>query len=802
MSLPLRHSLENVSSLDRALEDLLVRFIINIPSEDLSSVERELFHFEEASWFYTDFVRLMNPTLPCLKIKSFANHIIHLCPLVWKWDIKADQALHIFSLYKKTIPVRGAAIFNEKMNKILLVKGTESDSWSFPRGKISKDEDDVSCCIREVKEETGFDLTPYIEEDQFIEKNIQGKNYKIFLVANIPDTFEFKPQVRNEIEKIEWRDFRKITKSVYKSNSGTKYYLINSMLRPLSLWIKRQRQIKGEDKLKAYAEEQLKLLLGLTKSEEKTSDPGRELLNMLHSAVQSKSNKNQNTSKHSNDSEDSEEEYPSTTNQSTFDFTLNQGNLPQVSMNGSQPTNQLPFMFGLQPFAPFPFVNNAGVTNFPFVTNSPAPQATQSQGLTQYNSMNIGNLNTYNDMQPIPIHLSTPNVASLSRPTLVPATSQINNMNNINNIQDSSTESSIKPNSELLDLLKKPQIPASEDNNVKREVKILKRGEQLDQESDTNPDKKSPDNSYSLLNQLMNTKTNSEKHTMELNLNNITESRNLLNMLHKPHTNPPPNTNQPTFVPTKPHNLLTKESNSISNSSLFTGGSLEKAILSKNDHSNGMEYEDFEESSASEDEEEYIERELEELEIEEPPSFGTVDREALNTNYFDSNEIPHMDVSNISMNSTYEYSRNPTTLPVSPSSRKFMSPAFNANNHPTDKVDDTPKSKPKFKILKRGEKLDSPNLKTEQPVSVNNDPSDSDLKYISNVSLNPSSSLLNLLKKPSENENTAQASTDGLSQQTSNLLYQTSDYLTQSESTNFSKPTELLNILNKSKYKF
>ena len=145
MSLPLRHALENVTSPERVLEDLLVRFIINCPPEDLSSVERELFHFEEASWFYTDFVKLMNPSLPSFKIKAFAQLIIRLCPLVWKWDIKADQALQKFSKYKKTIPVRGAAIFNEKLSKILLVKGTESDSWSFPRGKISKDENDIDC---------------------------------------------------------------------------------------------------------------------------------------------------------------------------------------------------------------------------------------------------------------------------------------------------------------------------------------------------------------------------------------------------------------------------------------------------------------------------------------------------------------------------------------------------------------------------------------------------------------------------------------------------------------------------------
>ncbi|KAH3901397.1 decapping enzyme complex catalytic subunit SCDLUD_002889 [Saccharomycodes ludwigii] len=285
MSLPLRNPLENITTLDRALEDLLVRFIINCPEEDLSSEERVLFQFEEAHWFYADFIKILNPkTLPNLKIKNFASKIIELCPLIWKWtDETADEALQKFSQYKKTIPVRGAAIFNEHLNKMLLVKGTESESWSFPRGKISKDENDVDCCIREVMEETGFDLTDYIDENEYVQRNIGGKNYKIFLVSGVPENFPFKPLVRHEIEDIKWKDFKKLVKSIYNNNTNVKFYLVNAMIRSISLWIKKQRQIKGDDRLKIYVEEQLKILLGLKK--ENVNDPGRELLNMLHSAV-------------------------------------------------------------------------------------------------------------------------------------------------------------------------------------------------------------------------------------------------------------------------------------------------------------------------------------------------------------------------------------------------------------------------------------------------------------------------------------------------------------------------------------
>ncbi|CDH17380.1 related to DCP2-Suppressor protein of a yeast pet mutant [Zygosaccharomyces bailii ISA1307] len=393
MSLPLRHPLENVSSLDRVFEDLLVRFVINCPPEDLSSVERELFHFEEASWFYTDFVKLMNPTLPSFKIKSFAKNIIRLCPLVWKWDIQADEALQKFSQYKKSIPVRGAAIFNEKLNKILLVKGTESDSWSFPRGKISKDEDDVACCIREVKEEIGFDLTDYIDENQFIERNIQGKNYKIFIVSGVSEDYNFKPQVRNEIEKIEWRDFKKIQKTVHKPN--VRYYLINSMMRPLSMWLRRQKHIVGDDQLKQYAEDQLKLLLGITKEEQ--VDPGRELLNMLHSAVHQ-----------SEDTEEVPKEFSSSAAQplsmaaaatAAAAPMVNQMMLPQMVP---------PAVMGFTPFAPFPFMNG----NIPFMGPQSLPGMPPLDHRQGINGPPPGSVSLGDPSNVMP----TPDVSSLSRP--------------------------------------------------------------------------------------------------------------------------------------------------------------------------------------------------------------------------------------------------------------------------------------------------------------------------------------------------------------------------------------------------
>jgi mRNA-decapping enzyme subunit 2 len=65
--------------------------------------------------------------------------------------------------YKVRVPVCGAIILNKSCDKVLLVRGYKSgSSWSFPRGKINKEEALADCAVRECAEEIGFDITPYL----------------------------------------------------------------------------------------------------------------------------------------------------------------------------------------------------------------------------------------------------------------------------------------------------------------------------------------------------------------------------------------------------------------------------------------------------------------------------------------------------------------------------------------------------------------------------------------------------------------------------------------------------------------
>lgn len=102
--------------------------------------------------------------------------------------------------YKTRVPVRGAIILNLAMDKCVLVKGWKKGaSWSFPRGKINKDEDDLVCAIREVREETGFDCESFAKKEHFVDMTMRDQNLKLFIVPGIPEDTVFECQTRKEI---------------------------------------------------------------------------------------------------------------------------------------------------------------------------------------------------------------------------------------------------------------------------------------------------------------------------------------------------------------------------------------------------------------------------------------------------------------------------------------------------------------------------------------------------------------------------------------------------------------------------
>tara|TARA_R110002003_G_scaffold135_5_gene12540 strand:+ start:24268 stop:27087 length:2820 start_codon:yes stop_codon:yes gene_type:complete len=244
------------------LDDLCVRFIVNLPNEELQSVERICFQIEEAQWFYEDFIRPLDPNnLPSMHLRKFSQLMFQHCPLFSAYSEELhQQAYEQFLAYKTRVPVRGAIMLDQDMTQAVLVKGWKKGAkWSFPRGKINKEETDLDCAVREVWEETGYDLREADlvlpeEEMKKITVTMREQSMMLYVFRGVPTDTYFEPRTRKEISKIDWyrlTDLPTLRRKNQVQVQGTgqdlikesSFYMVAPFLGPLKSWIKQQRNL-------------------------------------------------------------------------------------------------------------------------------------------------------------------------------------------------------------------------------------------------------------------------------------------------------------------------------------------------------------------------------------------------------------------------------------------------------------------------------------------------------------------------------------------------------------------------------
>ncbi|EAU93101.2 DCP2 [Coprinopsis cinerea okayama7 len=229
---------------EEILEDLTSRFILNLPDEELASLERICFQVEQAHWYYDDFIREQNPKCPSLPLKKFTAMMFTHCPILQHWN--HEEAFEKFMAYKTKVPVCGAIMLNSTWDKCVLVKGWKSSSgWGFPKGKINEVEEKHLCAVREVLEETGYNLAGKINPTHYLETVNGGQLVTLFVVPGVPEDYPFRTKTRKEISKIEW--FRLVDLPGWKRNKqpAGKFYLISPFVGPLKAWINAHKPKKG-----------------------------------------------------------------------------------------------------------------------------------------------------------------------------------------------------------------------------------------------------------------------------------------------------------------------------------------------------------------------------------------------------------------------------------------------------------------------------------------------------------------------------------------------------------------------------
>ncbi len=151
-------------------------------------------------------------------------------------------------------------MINQDMSEVVLVKGWKKGaSWSFPRGKINKDELDLDCAIREVYEETGFDikearLVGNEEGMKYIDVTMREQHMRLYVFRGVPTDTYFEPRTRKEISAIQWYKLSELPTLKKKkqqqegrgedlATNANRFYMVAPFLNPLNKWIAQQKRL-------------------------------------------------------------------------------------------------------------------------------------------------------------------------------------------------------------------------------------------------------------------------------------------------------------------------------------------------------------------------------------------------------------------------------------------------------------------------------------------------------------------------------------------------------------------------------
>lgn len=327
-------SSQKEDSLTIIFEDLMSRFILNVPESEISTTDRVCFQIEQAYWFYEDFLResmsnrsefvnqegktlheaeirsslipagsvdqvqpnYSDVSLPHMNLKKFVGEMFVRCPLLRDFlhNTSLEQIYSQFIHYKMNVPVCGAILLNQSLDKVLLVRGWNSKgTWTFPKGKMNQGETEMECAQREVWEEIGFDVASLLQPKKYIELYLHGgeQRNRMYIIAGLKeDEAMFCPQTRKEIGDIKWHWIDQLPPHYGKNEKSdsygdsSRYYMVQKFVPELrNKWLKRLKKISDPTTPKDKR-------AGKPRNHPKTPrNPGQDILELLNSGSKSTS---------------------------------------------------------------------------------------------------------------------------------------------------------------------------------------------------------------------------------------------------------------------------------------------------------------------------------------------------------------------------------------------------------------------------------------------------------------------------------------------------------------------------------
>ena len=240
-------------TLDEVMDDLVIRFVANVPSEELLEFERICFLVEQAHWCYIDFYREDHPDLPGLGAKAFMKALFKRTPLLAPYLKDVEELYSRFTAYKQSVPTYGVIILNPALTKCLMVQGWGQKSWGFPKGKVNVGEEPIDCAAREAEEEVGVNVRNRLRETSKIDVYMRGRLNSLYIAPGVPEDTVFETQTRKEIQKIDWHPVSSLPENNVKNNN---FYMVEPYVKRLKNWIKNTRREERSEADRAAEQEE------------------------------------------------------------------------------------------------------------------------------------------------------------------------------------------------------------------------------------------------------------------------------------------------------------------------------------------------------------------------------------------------------------------------------------------------------------------------------------------------------------------------------------------------------------------
>jgi mRNA-decapping enzyme subunit 2 len=161
-----RLSPETLKAFHEALEDVEMRFVTNLPPEELATADRLFFQLEQAWWYYEDIIcddmdtdtntNTTTTTTPVSyaaaakkdkvqlprfkKMQPFCRKLFQISPMLSPLLAQFDDLWAQFSKYRRKISTYGTILLNASYTKVILCQDYNSKAWTFPAGKVNQHE--------------------------------------------------------------------------------------------------------------------------------------------------------------------------------------------------------------------------------------------------------------------------------------------------------------------------------------------------------------------------------------------------------------------------------------------------------------------------------------------------------------------------------------------------------------------------------------------------------------------------------------------------------------------------------------